>query len=236
MRRLKMKKILTSGFALVFMMFTVLGASAQKHMYDEYEISDLERMEDDNMAYMNQIYQIVKDYPAFSYNYTLEDGEIQDVTVSGVDNNLDRKRLEVVLFDLKSNNNMMKHKSNRIGVFYSVDEQAEYDNGWETLKQEILSNVDYNDEIKNWGVEGTVFVKFVVDQNGEIPFITTDTNMESSMDMYVEKLEDEAAEAVKETSGNWEPGEVEGEEVASLVIVPITFDVEKAPFLPAMIR
>ena len=231
-----MKKTVTSLFALVFMMFTVLGTSAQKHMHNKYQISELERLEDENMDYMDQIYQIVKNYPAFSYTYNLEDGKVSDVVVEGVDNNLDRKRLEVVLFDLKSNKNMMKNKANRMGVFYSVDEEAEYENGWESLKREVLSNLDYSDEIKNWGVEGTVFVKFVVDENGEIPFVSTSTNMDSSMDMYVDRLEKEAADAIIETSGEWEPSEVEGEEVASLVIVPITFDIEKHPFLPAMIR
>ncbi len=236
MRQLKMKKTITGLLTFIFMTFTVLGASAQKYMHDDYGISNLERMEDENMDYLDQIYQIVKDYPAFSYTYNMEDGKVSDVVVEGVDNNLDRKRLEVVLFDLKSNKNMMKNKANRIGVFYSVDEEAEYDNGWKTLKSDVLNNLNYADEVKNWGIEGTVFVKFVVDENGEIPYISTSTNMDSSMDMYVEKLEKEAAEAIEKTSGKWEPSEVEGEEVASLVIVPITFDIKKNPFLPAMIQ
>ncbi|MCG6187108.1 energy transducer TonB [Maribellus maritimus] len=232
-----MKKTITSLFAVVFAMFFVFGASAQKHMHhkNNYMISDLERMEDENMDYLNQIYKIVKDYPAFSYTYRLEDGKVKNVVVEGVNNNLDRKRLEIVLFDLKTNKNRMKNKANRMGVFYSVDEQAEYEDGWESLKTDILSNLNYADEAKNWGVEGTVFVKFVVDENGEIPFISTSTNMESPIDMHVDKLEQAAAEAIKATSGDWEPSEVENEEVASLLIIPVTFDVKKSPFLPTMI-
>jgi hypothetical protein len=60
--------------------------------------------------------------------------------------------------------------------------------------------------------------------------------MESTMDIYVDRLEEEAAEAIKTTSGEWESSEVEGVEVASLVVVPITFDVEKNPSIPVMIR
>jgi hypothetical protein len=235
MKRLKMKKTIASLFIILFSVFTIFG-TAQINDHDKYIISDLERMEDENMDYLNHIYKIVKNYPAFSYSYNIEDNEIQDVVVKGVDSNLDRKRLEVILFDLKTNKNRMKNKANRIGVFYSVDKEAEYENGWEGLRKNILSNLEYPSDIKNWGLEGTVFVKFVVDENGEIPFLTTSTNMESTMDIYVDRLEEEAAEAIKTTSGEWESSEVEGVEVASLVVVPITFDVEKNPSIPVMIR
>ena len=237
MKTLEIKKTLTnlSLLLVLFSAISVFGtAKAQNH--DKYVISDLERMEDQNMDYMNQIYRIVKDYPAFSYSYDIEDGKIKDVTVEGVDNNLDRKRLEVVLFDLKTNKNMMKDHPNRIGVFYSVDEEAEYKKGWDDLRKDILTNIEYPSDIKNWGLEGTVFVKFVVDKDGEIPYLTTSTNMDSSMDMYVERLEEEAADAVKSTSGDWEPSEVEGVDVASLVILPVTFDIKKDPGIPVMIR
>lgn len=35
--------------------------------------SDLERMQDRNMNYLFQINEIVKDYPAFSYSYKMND-------------------------------------------------------------------------------------------------------------------------------------------------------------------
>lgn len=234
MKRLDMKKTLSYMMVALFSVFTIFGtAQAQEH--DKYIISDLERMEDENMDYMNQIYKIIKDYPAFSYSYNIEDGEIKDVSVEGVENSLDKKRLEVVLFDLKSNKNMMKNKANRIGVFYSVDEEAEYKQGWDELRSDVLTNLEYPDEIKNWGLEGTVFVKFVVDKEGEIPFMTTSTNMESAIDVYVERLEEEAANAVKTTSGEWEPSEVEGVKVASFVVLPVTFDFEKHPAIPIVL-
>jgi hypothetical protein len=88
----------------------------------------------------------------------------------------------------------------------------------------------------NWGVEGTIFVKFVVDENGENPFATTASNIETSMDRYLEDLERQAVEAVKATSGDWEPGKVNGVEVASMAVVPITFEFETHPSLPAAIR
>lgn len=198
--------------------------------------SDLERMQDRNMNYLFQINEIVKDYPAFSYSYKMNDGKLQDVTVTGVEHDIDRKKLEVILFDLKSNRNQMKTTANRIGVFYSVDEEADFEGGREALQETILSNLKYPETAKNWGMEGTIFVKFVVDENGNIPFATTTSNIETSMERYLTDMEEQAIKAIKATSGEWEPAEVENVEVASLSVLPITFDFEKNPTLPALIR
>lgn len=198
--------------------------------------SELEQMQDKNMDYLFQINEIVKDYPAFSYSYKMKDGNVEDVVVTGVDNEIDRKKLEVVLFDLKSNRNKMKSTANRIGVFYSVDEEASFDGGEEALRTEVLSNLKYPETAKNWGMEGTIFVKFVVDENGDIPFATTSSNIETSMEVYLKDMEEQAISAIKATSGEWEPAEVENVEVASLSVLPITFDFEKNPTLPALIR
>lgn len=236
-----MKKTITKeSFIYLFSVLLLLGMVVSIPGYSQNQksvesISELEDLEDRNLDYLKQIHKIVKDYPAFSYTYTIEDGEIQDVEVTGVDNSVDRKRLEVTIFDLKSNKNMMKARQNRIGVFYSVDEEPEYTGEME-LDRKIQSNLKYPEKAQNWGVEGTIFVKFVVDENGEIPFANTSSNIETSMESYLEDLERQAVEAVKATSGNWEPAKVNGVDVASLAVVPVTFDFEKNPSIRALIR
>ncbi|WP_296702746.1 energy transducer TonB [Algoriphagus sp.] len=196
-------------------------------------IADLENLQDRDMDYLRQIHEITKDYPAFAYEYTMNDGKVTDVIVTGVNSDMDRKRLEVILFDLKSNKNKLKNKSNRVGVFYSVDENAEYKGD---LKEDVLSNLKFPADAKDWGIEGTIFVKFVVDENGEIPFATTASNIDTSVEYYLEDLENQAVSAIKATSGNWEPAEVEGVDVSSLEVMPVTFDFQKNPTLPAIIR
>ena len=165
-------------------------------------------MQDENMDYLNQINNITKDWPEFSYTYSIENGKVTDVTVTGVEDIMDRKRLEVLLFDLKSNKNMMKNKANRVGVFYSVDEEASFNGGRDDLQDKIINNLKYPEDAKDWGVEGTIYVKFVVDQDGEIPYATTATNIETSRENYLNELEEQAVEAVKATSGEWEPAKV----------------------------
>lgn len=236
MNALNFKKSVFKFSTILLIVFSLLGTSAFAQQNKSMSISEMEKLEDENMDYLKQIYKIVKEYPAFSYTYTMEDGEVQDVSVSGVDSEIERKRLEVVLFDLKSKRNMLKNKENRVGVFYSVDEPAAYTGGRDELETEIRSNLEYPEKAKNWGVEGTIFVKFVVDEEGEIPFATTASNIETSMDMYLKDLQEQAISAVKATSGEWDPATVEGVEVASLAVVPVTFDFEKHPSLPVLIR
>lgn len=226
------KKSMWKLFSLTFIVFSLMAftVNAQQNMSD----SDMEKIQDENMDYVRQIAKIVKDYPAFSYSYEIEDGEVVDVNVTGVEDVIDKKKLEVMLFDLKSNKNMIKNKPNRIGVFYSVDEPAEYA-GEDELDRVIQSNLKYPEGAKDWGVEGTIFVKFVVDENGEIPFATTSSNVETSIERYLKDLRKQAVSAIKATSGNWEPGTVDGVEVASFAVVPVTFDFEKNPSIPTLI-
>ena len=235
MRQLSIKNSILNVFTLSLLICTFLVSSANAQEDEITSITEMEQIQDENMDYMKQIHKIIRDYPAFSYSYDIDDGKVEDVTVTGVDNNIDKKRLEVILFDLKSNKNRIKNKANRIGVFYSVDEKAEYEAGRDELQQTIQSNLRYPGDAKNWGVEGTVFVKFVVDENGEIPFATTSSNIETSMEKYLKDLEQQAVTAIKATSGNWEPGKVEGVEVASMIVIPVNFDFRKNPSLPTLI-
>lgn len=236
MKNVQQKKSVKNLATLVLILFSfaMVTSSAQESVSDDF--SDVEYMQDENMDYLKKIYKIIKKYPSFAYTYKLEDGEVKNVSVTGVENELDKKRLEVVLFDLKSNKNMLKSKANRLGVFYSVDKEPQYKHGEEALNLSLHENLKYPEGAKDWGVEGTVFVKFVVDEDGKIPFATTTEDIETTMDFYVDDLEKQAVSAIKATSGNWKPGKINGVSVPTLVVVPITFDFKKNPTIPALIH
>src|SRR6056297_3034740 len=134
-------------FALTFIAFSLITFTANAQR-DDLTSSELEKIEDENMDYMKQISKIIKDYPNFAYTYDIEDGKVVNVNVTGVEKDIDRKKLEVQLFNLKSNKNMIKNKANRVGVFYSVDEPAEY-NGQGELDRTILSNLKYPEDAKD---------------------------------------------------------------------------------------
>ncbi|SMD45329.1 TonB protein C-terminal [Aquiflexum balticum DSM 16537] len=222
------------SFFMAFILLQSKGLYAQDR--GDLSKSELEELQDENLNYLMQINEIVKDYPTFSYSYSMKDGKLDNVTVTGVDHEINRKRLEVVLFDLKSNRNKMKSSTNRMGVFYSVDKEASFEGGEKALENTLLSNIKYPEGAKDWGLEGTIYVRFVVDANGEIPFASTTSNIETAMDFYVEDLEEQAIKAIKATEGKWKPAEINNVEVASLSVLPITFNLKTNPSFPTMIK
>ena len=235
MKSMTLKKTLPKWIALASLLFSLTGNGAFAQNENPITYEEMEEIVDENLEYLKKINRIIRDYPSFSYEYTFDNSKIEDVTVTGVENDGDRKRLEVVLLDLKSNKNMLKNQENRVGVFYSVDEEATYKDGREALQEQLRSQLKYPEKAEDWGVEGTIFVIFVVDDNGEIPFATTNSNVQTTMERFVKDLEMQAIKAIKATSGDWEPAEVENVDVASRVVVPITFDFKANPFLPALI-
>lgn len=225
------KKFYLETILLALGFFTIVAFAPvnaqEKRVKKSYSVNT---MQDQHMEYSDQLKEIIEKYPAVAFKYSIEDGKVQDVVVTGIDDEIERKQLEVVLFNLNSHRNMVKPTDDRVGVFYEIDKHAMYEDGEEALNEEILSNLEYPEEAKDWGVEGTIFVKVIVDDNGKIPFVTTDTNIDAPVEAFLEDLEEQAIEAVHETSGEWEPAEVEGVEVASLAVIPITFDLEDHPF------
>lgn len=207
----------------------VFTASAQKDMMIKSG-NNPNNMKDQHMDYVQQINKIIETYPAFSYHYTMENGRVKDVTIMGIDNDFDRERLEVVLFNLNSKRNMVDAESNRVGVFYDFDKPARYEDGELALHKELRSHLEYPEEAEDWGVEGTIYVKVIVDDEGNIPFATTSTNIDASVERYVDDLRAQAVEAVHETSGDWEPAKVNGVDVASLAVIPVTFELDESLF------
>lgn len=233
MRLLKIKKfvktlLLTCTLMLAGAVFT---ASAQNdRMIKSGNITD--NMKDQHMDYVQQINRIIEAYPAFSYHYTMENGKVKDVVINGIDNDIDRERLEVVLFNLNSKRNRIEEDTdaNRVGVFYDFDKPARYEDGQEALTKELQSHLEYPEGAENWGVEGTIYVKVIVDDKGNIPFATTTTDIDASVTSYVDDLRAQAVEAVEETSGDWEPATVNGVDVASLAVIPVTFELDESLF------
>ncbi len=193
---------------------------------------DMEDMEDENMGYIAEIYEIVEEYPDFEYRYVFRDGEVQKVIIENVEDEKDRKRLEVLIYGFKRNKEKMKGIPTRTGIFYSVDEDPEPKMGYRDFYNELYENLKYPEEAKEWGTEGNVYVKFVVKSNGEIGYMTTTDDIESTQERYEEDLIQEAKKAIRTTSGDWRPGMVEGVPVASWVVLPVVFRLETYPHMP----
>ena len=213
---------------LVIYSFVFFPSMAQEVI----SFSQLEKLQDKNMDNIETICKITKSYPAFAYTFEKVNDEINSITITGVENEMDKEKLKVAIIDLNSNKNLLKSKANRMGVFYSVDKNARFKDGEKAFQMMLNDNLHYPENAKDWGAEGTIFVKFVVDTDGNIPYITTSENLDTDIEAYKKDLEKQAVSAVKSTSGKWIPAKLDGVEVPSLLVVPVSFELKKEPWMP----
>lgn len=103
------------------------------------------------------------------------------------------------------------------GIYPIVDIMASFPNGTKGLQEYFDKKMEYPDEANNAGVEGSVRVTFIVDENGKImePLVV------GNKPGY--GLEDEALAIVKRMPA-WNPAQVNGKKVKTRVTLPIRFE------------
>jgi hypothetical protein len=234
----KILKLLITVFSGLMLIISIPVASTQDIPASQYLL--LEEMQDEYMEYIKEVPMIVDDYPDFKYQYVYDkEGRVEDVIVEGVDDQMDKRRIEVLIYDAAKAKERMTDIPARPGIYYSTAHEVEPEIGWDSFYSNLYANMDYPEDAKEWGVEGNVYVEFVVNTEGEISNIRTSTdNMQNVViDRHVEDLKNAAREAVLATSGDWEPGKTrDGMPVPSLLTVPVQFRLELHPSLPAWVR
>ena len=103
-------------------------------------------------------------------------------------------------------------------IFFIVEEMPEFTNGEQALRQYIANNVKYPDVEKQKGIQGKVYVTFVVSKDGSIANANIARGVDASLD----------AEALRVINGlpNWKPGKQRGKNVNVSYTVPINFRLE----------
>lgn len=221
---------------MIFMLGSV--ASTQDNQLPQYLF--LEEMQEEYREFIKEVPRIVEDYPDFEYQYVYDkEGKVEDVTVKGVDDQMDKRRLEVLIYDIAKSKERITDLPTRAGVYYSPRQEPEPKAGWDSFFSNVYENLEYPEDAKEWGVEGNVYVEFVINTEGEISNISTSTdNMQNvAIDRHVENLKNAAREAVLATSVNWEPGRTrDGTLVSSMLTIPVQFRLELHPGLPGWVR
>jgi TonB family protein len=98
---------------------------------------------------------------------------------------------------------------------FQVDEKPQYPGGYAQLIHFVAQNTVYPKEAKEKGIEGTVYVKFVVSKSGKV----TNTTIMRTVDPF---LEMEALRIVNSLP-LWKPGKKDGKPVDVWFILPIHF-------------
>ena len=102
-----------------------------------------------------------------------------------------------------------------------VEQMPEYPGGIDALKAYLMSNIKYPSEAHQKGIQGKVFVSFVVTKTGSIS--------NAKVVRGVDPLLDQEAMRVVESMPIWIPGKQNGETVDVAYTLPINFVLEKKP-------
>jgi protein TonB len=132
-------------------------------------------------------------------------------------------RLLVIVVFLVSNMNLFASKDTipnkddeeKIYLFDDVDIKPEFPKGEEEMTKWISKNVKYPIDARTIGIEGTVFVTFVVEKNGEISNIRILRGIFESCNKEVLR--------VVGLFPKWNPGKINGEFVRVQFNLPIRF-------------
>lgn len=130
-------------------------------------------------------------------------------------------KIEIKFIDFKINNEALLPKTdNNMGddVFIIVEDMPEYPGGEQALRQFIADNVRYPVSAAENGIQGRVYVQFVVEKDGSIGRAKIVRGVDPSVD----------AEALRviNASPNWKPGKQKGKNVAVSYTVPINFQLQ----------
>jgi len=103
-------------------------------------------------------------------------------------------------------------------VFTFVEQMPEFPGGQTALLNFLQTNIEYPDSARLADVEGRVFVRFVVNENGEV----TKPEIARGVHPWL----DAEALRVAQMMPRWKPGKQNGRSVSTFFTLPITFALE----------
>ncbi len=104
-------------------------------------------------------------------------------------------------------------------VFVVVEEQAEFPGGLDSMYAFIVKNLKYPELAKEKGIEGRVFVQFVIEKDGSISNVKILRGIGGG-------CEEAAVEMIKNMP-KWKPGKQRGKPVRFQFVLPIKFELPK---------
>lgn len=104
-------------------------------------------------------------------------------------------------------------------VFVLVEEQAEFPGGMDSMYAYIVKNLKYPEAAEEKGIQGRVFVQFVIEKDGSISNVKILRGIGGG-------CEEAAVEMVKNMP-KWKPAKQRGKPVRCQFNLPIKFELEK---------
>jgi TonB family protein len=212
--------------ATVLFVFTVSTVQAQK----EKSQSEMDKKQDEIQNLHIKAYSIIDLYPNVEYTYEYKDGKVTEVQIIGIPDLEEKENLATLLIKLETLKSDLVNQKDINGIYYVTETEPEPEDGYRDLYRDLQSNLDYPETAKEYGVEGTVFVKFIVESNGSIKNIKATNNIDTPFEVAKKDMIKEAKKAVKATSGDWEPAKVGNVPVDQWVYLPVKFDLKSSGY------
>lgn len=103
-------------------------------------------------------------------------------------------------------------------IFVFVEEQASYPGGEDARRAYLRDNIKYPEMAKESGIQGTVYLKFVVEKNGKISNVKVQRGIGGGCD--------EEAVRVLKAMPKWQPAKQRGRAVRVWFNMPIKFTLQ----------
>lgn len=103
-------------------------------------------------------------------------------------------------------------------IFAIVEDMPEYPGGMTKLYEQVTKNIEYPRRAMQLGIEGKVYVQFIILEDGSIADVSTIKGVGAGCD--------EEAERVIKSLPKWKPGRQRGNPVKTRMVLPIIYDLE----------
>lgn len=119
----------------------------------------------------------------------------------------------------QAENASLKMTKDKYGIYNRAEVMPQYPGGQATLDNYIQTSIQYPQQALNNDKEGTVFVKFAIDENGKV------INATILGHPLGYGLDEEALRVVNDMP-NWTPGKIKGKPVKVYYTLPIAYTLQ----------
>ncbi len=160
------KSLFPIGYTVLFLLL-IGTAEAQ----DRQDYSSLEEKQNQIENLTVKVFKVYEKYPEFTYTYSYDsEGNVKDVAVNGIGETNALEEINGYLMTLIHLTKDIRNKSTRTNIYYATETLPKPKAGYRDLYDELYADITYPERVKESNLEGTVFVRFVVDEAGNMIF------------------------------------------------------------------
>ena len=108
-----------------------------------------------------------------------------------------------------------ENKDEKIYDSFVIEKLPEFPGGASALNSYLAQNINYPDSAKLYNIQGKVFIRFIITEEGKIENI----EIVKSINSYL----DNEAIRIMQNMPKWKPGSVKGKNVKCNIVVPVNF-------------